>query len=230
MPPVLHDNHLMRFVPLIPSNFAPGPWQAFGAVELVWSGTLHGDWPGNGPVVHAVHLPALPWNGSLGDLAMAALRPRLDLDFLVLHASAPAGRTATAGFLSTLEGLLEITHGRGVKLALRPQPGTAGTLAHLLKEVRGEAVGFCWDRTVGLDLEAISDRLFCAVSTPGDNLRGLQALGYRWDVELPALDPTQTQASVAELERAFPTVYFPAGLEAPHDPAVQFGHHLEEPL
>ena len=73
MPPVLHDNHLMRFVPLVPSEIEPGPWRGFLAVELAWRGHAHAAWAGESiddeihvgseeaarqPVDHGIHLHA----------------------------------------------------------------------------------------------------------------------------------------------------------------------------
>jgi hypothetical protein len=203
MPPVFHHNHLMRFVPLVPSEFDPGPWTSFRAVELAWNAHLHPDWPRAGIPIHAVHLPRAPWDAALGELAMDVLRARLGPDFLVLAAPAPEARMDSSRFLGVLEGLLEITHGTGVKLALRPTAGAAPALVKLLREARGEAVGFCWDRGVGADLECISDRLFCAAGDPGDDFSGLQALGYRWNVAVPP--GTDLEALAA----AWPEVLFP---------------------
>jgi hypothetical protein len=228
MPPVLHDNHLMRFVPLVPSEFDPAPWRPFQAVELAWQGTLHGGWARAGIPVHALHLPAVPWTEALGELAMEALRAQLEPDFLVLRAAAPDQRLSSSRVLGVLEGLLELTHGRGVKLALRPDPGAGPALVRMLRAVRGEAVGFCWDRAVGADLDALSDRLFCAVHAPGDGLSGLQALGYRWNVAVPAGTPETARAALDALGAAWPPVYFPSGLAAARDPSVSFGPHLED--
>ena len=225
MPPVLHDNHLMRFVPLVPSEIDPGPWRGFLAVELAWQGRAHPGWAGL--PVHAVHLPETPWSPELGEAAMAVLRARLDPDFLVLPAPAPDHRLASSQFLTVLEGLLELTQGRGVKLALRPAPGAAAALVRLLREVRGEAVGFCWERTA--DLEAISDRLFCAVGRTGDDLAGLQALGYRWNAAVPSVEPPAARDALEALARAWPEVLFPATLEGLPDPGVTLGRTLEEP-
>jgi hypothetical protein len=218
MPPVFHDNHLMRFVPLLPSLQPPQPWRAFPAVELAWQGGLHPDWARVGlqaPQVHAIHLPAAPWDHALGAMAMAALRPGLDLDFLVLQATVPGDRMAVSSFMTVLEGLLELTHGTGVKLALRPGPGAAPGLLKLLDEARGEAVGFCWDAGVGEALDQIAHRLYCAVGAPGDAYGGLQRLGYRWNLALPAEDPQAAQAALEGLAQAHPTVLFPADLELP---------------
>jgi len=200
MPPVFHDNHLMRFVPLVPSEIDPSAHKPFQAIELAWNGSLHPAWAGL--PVHAIHLAPAPWDEALGETAMAALRARLEPDFLVLAAEDPEARMDVSRFLGVLEGLLEITHGTGVKLALRPAPGAAPGLVRRLREARGEAVGFCWDRGVGADLECISDRLFCAVAEPGDDLAGLEALGYRWNVAVPG------GAGLEDLARAWPEVLF----------------------
>ncbi len=209
MPPVLHDNHLMRFLPLVPHDFDPAPWRNFQAAELAWGPGPAAAWRASGPPIHALHLADQPWGPELGTEAMAALRAGLDPDFLVLHAAAPAGRLDESRFMSTLEVLLELTHGTGVKLALRARSGDAAVLARRLKEARGEAVGFCWHAGVGEDLDAISDRLFCAVAAPGEDLRPLQRLGYRWNVAVPASDPAAASAALAALEASHPMVYFP---------------------
>ena len=219
----------MRIVPLLPSTCAPQPWGSFPAAELAWTGTLHPDWarPGaGGPPVHALHLPWEPWGPALGDHALAALRTGLDADFLVLRAADPGDRAQVSAFMAVLEGLLEMTQGQGIKLALRPGPGAAPGLAARLREVRGEAVGFCWDAAAGADLACFSDRLFCAVGEPGDDFRPIQALGYRWNLAIPAQDPANLRQVMADILRAFPPVLFPAGLaqraagtpQDPHDP------------
>lgn len=204
----------MRIVPLIPSSHAPGPWRPFPAAELVWTGTLDPDWvrPDPGPPVHALHLPWQPWGPALGEAALAALRPGLGADFLVLRAAPPQGRAETSAFMGVLEGLLEVTQARRAKLALRPAPGAAPELVRLLREARGEAVGFCWDAGVGADLDCIADRLFCAVGDPGDDFRPIQALGYRWNLAIPAEDPAALLRLAAGIAHDFPPVLFPAGL------------------
>jgi hypothetical protein len=163
---------------------------------------------------------------------MDALRTRLAPDFLVLPAAVPEGRLEHSAFMAVLEGLLEITHGTGVKLALRPAPGAAPGLARILKEARGEAVGFCWDAAVGDGLESISDRLFCAVldagRDSGPGLNALQDLGYRWNVALPCEDPAAARGALEALEEAHPGTMFPRGLQAPPDPAVKLSPPLEE--
>lgn len=217
----------MRFVPLVPSEFDPAPWAAFPAVELAWTGGLHPAWGGTA-AVHALHLAPAPWTASLGEMAMAALRARLDPDFLVLEAGPPGTRQEAAAFLGVLEGLLELVHGRGVKLALRPAKGAAPDLAARLREVRGEAVGFCWDAALGGDLDPVSDRIFCAVAGPGDDLGPLRDLGYRWNVAVPVRSPETARPALEALGRAYPDVIFPARLEAPPDPAVKLGPHLED--
>ena len=219
---MFHDNHLMRFVPLIPSNLEPAPWSSFRAVELSWTGELHPQWLRSDTEVHAVHLPAAPWTHALGATVLAVLRPRLDLDFLVIPAACPVERQDKALFLGVLEGLLEATHERRLKLALRPEPGAAQGLVSLLKEVHGEAVGFCWNGETGPDLEGMSDRLFCAVGGCGDDCAPLQRLGYRWNLALEGAEPGPLAQAIRNLEAAYPTVYFPADLaptaSAPQDP------------
>ena len=218
----------MRFVPLVPSEFEPGPWAGFQAVELAWQGHAHPAWARSGLPVHALHLPAAPWGPALGETAMAALRAGLGPDFLVLAAPAQGDRMEAAQGFAVLEGLLEITHGTGVKLALRPAPGTAPALARHLREARGEAVGFCWDSTVAGDLDCLSDRIHCAVAAPGDDLAGLQALGYRWNVAVGgAPSPEAARATLEALARAWPDVYFPSGLQGVPEPGVTLGRHLE---
>lgn len=200
----------MRIVPLLPASCTPEPWRAFPAVELDWDGTPHPDWTRPGaPQVHALHLPGLPWGPGLGEAALAALRPPLGADFLVLRAQAPAGRSQLSAFMGVLEGLLEMIQGRGVKLALRPAPGAAPALAARLREARGAAVGFCWDAGVGGDLACFEDRLFCAVGAPGDDFRPIQALGYRWNLAIPARDPAAMIQAAQAINAAFPPVLFP---------------------
>jgi hypothetical protein len=159
--------------------------------------------------VHALHLPWQPWGADLGETALAALRPGLGADFLVLRARAPEGRMERSAFLEVMEGLLEVTQGQGPKLALRPAPGAAPSLVALLREARGEAVGFCWDAGLGADLACFEDRLFCAVGEPGDDFRPIQALGYRWNLAIPAGDPATLRQVMADIERDFPPVLFP---------------------
>ena len=208
----------MRFVPLIPSDLDPAPWRRQPAVELAWTGQLHPSWGQAGPELHAIHLPAQPWTGALGDTVLAVLRPRLELDFLVIPAACPRDRLASSSFMAVLEGLLEVTQGTGVKLALLPGPGEAKGLVKLLKAARGEAVGFCWNSALNPDLDCISDRLFCAVGTPSEDFADLQRLGYRWNLALPGQEPGPFQATRTRLEQAFPAVLFPAGL-APQAPS-----------
>jgi len=212
MPPVLHDNHLMRFLPLIPHHFDPAPWRPFRAAELAWGPEKPAPWRDSGLEIHAIHLQPAPWDERLGEAAMAAMRAGIGPDFLVIPAAVPEGRMEDARFMTTLEGLLELTHGSGVKIALRPRPGDAGALYRRLREVRGEAVGFCWDKGVGPDLDAISDRLFCAAAEAGDDLQALARLGYRWNVAVPCADPAAAAPALAALEAAHPMVYFPEGM------------------
>lgn len=202
----------MRIVPLLPSDADPVHWAAFPAAELAWTGDLHPGWTRTRsapPQVHALHLPAQPWAPALGEAALAALKPRLGADFLVLRAGVTADRTGTAAFLGVLEGLLEVAQGEGFKIALRPAPGAAPDLAATLREARGTAVGYCWDAGVGADLEPIADRLFCAVGGPGDDLDPIRRLGYRWNLAVPAADPDRFAAARAAIAERFPPVLFP---------------------
>ena len=197
----------MRIVPLLPSTCEPESWLGFPAVELAWAGTVHPGWAR--AEVHALHLPWQPWGPELGDAALAALRARPGTDFLVLSAEVPAGRSQTSACMAVLEGLLEVTQGAGPRLALRPRPGAAPGLAALLKEARGAAVGFCWDAGLQGDLEAVEDRLYCAVGADGDDFRPLQALGYRWNLAIPAGDPAAHRELAERIAREFPPVLFP---------------------
>jgi hypothetical protein len=198
----------MRIVPLIPSSCAPEPWRRFPAVELAWTGTLHPGWAE--PQVHALHLPPGAWGPGLLADALAAMASRLGADFLVLGAEQPEGRVGTAAFLQTVESLLEVASQRGQKLALRPRPGAAPALVERLRAARGEAVGFCWDaRQSPADLASFQDRLFCAVGEPGDDFGPIQALGYRWNLAVPARDPAAMLQARERIARDFPPVLFP---------------------
>lgn len=206
----------MRFVPLIPSSSAPENWIGFRDVELKWGGQLHTEWEisvRSGLAIHALHLPPRPWGIGLLETALEALHPRLGADFLVIPTDAPTGRQATAAFLQGLEALLERTSGRGVKLALRPSKGSLPGLLALLKEARGEAIGFCWDPDVGVELELISDRLYTAVGGVEDDYTALQRTGYRWNLAMEG-EPAELPAIIQALVEKYPTVYFPAEMPA----------------
>lgn len=205
----------MRFVPLLPAVQDPAPFQAFRDVELAFQGELHPGWVravSSGLAVHALHLPPMDWNDALALKALEALGSRLDPDFLVLHAADPSGLMGASRFFRTLEAILEQAHGRGVKIALRPAPGAAEALARRLKEARGEAVGFCWDATVGKDLEALSDRLLTAVHAEDADLKALQATGYRWNMAVPGDDAALLRSRITDLEIKHPGVLFPAAM------------------
>lgn len=202
----------MRFLPLLSSTADPAPWAGFSAIELAWTGACHPGWTRalrQGQEIHAVHLPALPWGPALLDAAGAAGREGLGWDFIVIPVDHPETREDRSAFLGTLEVLLEIFHGRGPKVVLRPAPGAAPALAALLREVRGEAVGFCWDAALDPDLEAVADRLMAAVGSHADDFTALRRLGYRWNVALPASDPRETANVIARLSAAWPEVLFP---------------------
>ena len=206
----------MRFIPLLPAVQDPGSFEAFRDVELDLAAGLHPGWAKavvRGLAVHTLHLPALDFGDALALKALEALGARLSPDFLVLHASDPSGLMGASRFFRALEAILEQTHGRGVKVALRPAPGHAAALAARLKEARGEAVGFCWDAGVGEALEALSDRLLTAVHSDGADLGPLQATGYRWNMAVPLRpgeDAAGLEARLAGLSAVHPGVLFPA--------------------
>ena len=224
----------MRFVPLILSSSAPENWAAFRDVELRWDGHLPADWElsvRNGLAIHALHLPPMTWGIDLLKMALEALHPRLGADFLVIPTHAPTGRQATSAFLQALEALLERTSGRGVKLALRPSKGAVQGLLSLLKEARGEAVGFCWDPDIGLELDLISDRLYTAVGGMEDDYTALQRTGYRWNLAMEG-KPIELLSRSKVLEIKYPTVFFPAempttalGRPIVPDESLIFGAH-----
>lgn len=222
----------MRYVPLVSDRTDPATWAGCGDFDVNWTGAPHPAWA-EGGLVHAVHFPAAAWNLDLVEGAVSALAARLRPDFLVFHAHRPEGRQATAHFFHSLQALLEATHPRGVKVALRPAPGAAESLAALLKEMRGEAVGYCWDEALGEGLEAVSDRLFCAVGGPGADLAPLLRLGYRWNFALEAADPGAFAEWKAAFEAQFDPVLFPAeppthalGRRVQPDEGVTFGKGL----
>ena len=225
----------MRFVPLLPCSLDPGPWRGLGPVALRWDGDPGPRWEAEalrGLVIHAIHLPGV----ARVQEGLEALRRRpLVPDFLVIPVARPAGREAGFRLLGDLEALLEATAGRGVKLALRLEPGAAAPVLELLRQAHGEAVGFCWHPGAE-DLEALADRLWTGDCGPGADLRPLQRLGYRWDMALPAADPAAFRAQAAALEAAHPGVIFPAELPATAlgrpvvpDPDVALGKHWDRP-
>jgi len=200
----------MRFLPLLSSTLAPEPWLRFPALELRWEGNP-GPWRQavlSGLEIHALHFPEPSWAPeSLAPfLEGLALQP----DFLVVEASMPEDRQAQGRFLTGLELLLEALAGRGVRLVLRPRPGALGPLVALLREVRGEAVGFCWDPAM-VDPEPCADRLCCAVFEGEDpsGLGPLRALGYRWNLALPASEPEAVEPLMARLRTGIQGRDFP---------------------
>jgi len=222
----------MRFVPLIPSNFDPAPWLALAPVMLRWEGALHPGWAPavrRGLAVHAVHLPGT----APVEEGLEVLRLGLGQDFLVIPVVCPQGREAGFRLLGHLESLLEATSGRGIKLALRLEPGAEAAVLDLLRQAHGEAVGFCWHPGI-MDAEPLADRLWCADGLPGTDLRALQALGYRWDMALPAEDPDAFRTQAAALEAVHPPVLFPAEMPATAlgrpvvpDDSLVFGKHWD---
>lgn len=177
----------------------------------------------SGLEIHALHYPEPSW-------APESLTPFLEglslqPDFLVVAASVPQDRQAQGRFLTGLELLLEALAGRGVRLVLRPQPGALEPLAALLREVRGEAIGFCWDPAMD-DLDACADRLCCAVLEGTDlaALGSLRALGYRWNLALPTSEPDTAEALVTRLRAEFQGSEFPPlPAEIPPVEGLSFG-------
>ncbi|MBI4913128.1 MAG: hypothetical protein HY823_10355 [Acidobacteria bacterium] len=223
----------MRFLPLVSSREEASRWRAFPDLELLWEGGAGTEWATavrGGQAVHGLHFRPQEWKAGLLEEVMEALRPGLGTDFLVLPADPPATRWGLSGFLGTLETLLEATAGRGLRLALRAAPGRVPRLLDILREVRGDAVGFCWDETVGESLEAIADRLHCAVGRPGMDARPLQHWGYRWNMAIPGKDPELLLSQVQALRSVHPAVLFPAEMPATalgrpvvEDPEVSLG-------
>ncbi|HJV21284.1 MAG TPA: hypothetical protein VJ570_01250 [Holophagaceae bacterium] len=216
----------MRYLPLLSSRTDPAPWPS--DVELLWEGDLHPGWSHPARAVHALHLPAQPFGDGLLQEAGSALRRGLSPDFLVIPVAALPDRSAGFALLGTLEMLLEVVQGR-VKLALRVHPEAQAAVLTLLREARAEAVGFCFE---GGDPEPLADRLWCAVG--GGDLAPLRALGYRWNVALPAADPEAFRAEAARLAEAHPAVLFPErlpdtmlGRPVVPDPSVTLGSHWE---
>jgi hypothetical protein len=220
----------MRFVPLIPSSFDPGPWRALAPAMLRWNGVLHEHWPQaarRGLAIHAVQLPG----ESPVEEALEVMRFGLGPDFLVIPVERPNNREAGFRLLGQLEALLEATSGRGVKLALHLETGSEAAVLDLLRQAHGEAVGFCWHPGIQ-DAEPLADRLWCGVCQPGTDLRPLQALGYRWDMAVAAEDPDTFRLQTTALEAAHPPVLFPAKMPATAlgrpvvpDDSLIFGSH-----
>ena len=218
----------MRVLPLLKSSEDPASWAGIREAELAWDGALHPGWAAFARTggVHAVHLPA----GASLEAAQEALARALLLgpDFLVLPAAKPDGRKAAFAFLSFVEALLEALAPKWLKLAIRPGADAEGELARLLKESRGEAVGFCWHGGVK-DLAAIEDRLFCAIGSEADDLDPLRTLGYRWNLAVPAADAAAFVSAKSAIETRFPGVLFPVelpthvmGRPVQPDPTVRF--------
>jgi len=222
----------MRFLPLLSSSADPAPWVSLAPVMLRWDGGLHSAWPGllrRGVAVHAVFLPGT----APAEAGLEVLRQGLGVDFLVLPVVRLGSRSEGFELLGQLELLLEATSGRGVKLALCLEPGAEAAGLELLRDARGEAVGFCWHPGTQ-DPEPLADRLWCGLCAPDSDLRPLQALGYRWDIALPATEPQVFATQAAALAAAHPPVLFPAELPATvlgrpvvPDESLVFGRHWE---
>ena len=223
----------MRFLPLLPSGLEAAPWLGFKDAELQWDGTLGPGWAEavrRGFGVHALHLRSAPWKDPLVEDAAAALSMRLGIDFLVLRAGAPSTRWGTARFFGVLEALLEVATPMGVKLVLRPEPGSVAGLHALLREAKADGVGFCWDENLAPELDLMSDRLRCAVGSASADPRPLQHWGYRWNMAVAGTDPVALEAALVSLRDKHPGVLFPAempthamGRPVVPDPEVTLG-------
>lgn len=205
----------MRFVPLVDTRLEPGPWLPFKDVELAWSGTGSEAWARavrGGLAVHAVHLGAQENTDALIREVLAVLGSGVGADFIVVPAQPPATRWGVARFLGSLESLLQATTGRGVKVALRPAKGATPRILDLLREAKGDALGFCWDAALGEPVEPLADRLYCAVGGTDTDPRPLQRWGYRWNLAVPGSDPATLGPVLDRMRAAFPPVLFPADL------------------
>jgi len=221
----------MRFVPLISSSEHPEPWLTLAPLMLRWDGSWHAGWSQaarKGLAIHAVHLPGR----APVDEGLEVLRQGLGADFLVVPVARLDTREAGFRILGQLEALLEATSGRGIKLALSLESGSEAAVLELLRQAHGDAVGFCWHPGIE-DAEPLADRLWCGLCEPGTDLRPLQALGYRWDMALPATDPALYRVQAAALASAHPPVLFPAEMPATAlgrpvvpDDSVVLGRHL----
>lgn len=177
----------------------------------------------SGLEIHALHYPEPSWAPE--SLAPFLKGLVLQPDFLVVDAAMPQDRQAQGRFLTGLELLLEALAGRGVRLVLRPRSGALDPLVTLLREVRGEAIGFCWDSAM-IDPEPCADRICCAVleGEEPSALRPLQALGYRWNLALPAATPEDAEARIANLRSGFQASAFPPlPAEIPPVAGLSFG-------
>jgi len=231
----------MRFLPLLSSGLEAAPWLGFHDAELEWDGSLGGGWTDavrRGFGVHALHLAAGPWKDPLLESAVAALGTRLGIDFLVLKADAPSTRWGKARFFGILEALLEAATPMGVKIVLRPAPGSVAALLALLRESKADGVGFCWDEGLGAELDPMADRLRCAVGSATVDPGPLQHWGYRWNMAIPGSDPARLRAVLETLQTKHPAVLFPAempthalGRPVVPDPEVSLGRiwNREEP-
>ena len=217
----------MRFLPLLPSGRDPAPWGTATPVMIQWTGDLHPNWRSWDRAVHGAHLPG----GTPLEEALAVLAAGLGVDFLVLPVARPEGREAGFRLLGQVEAILEAATGRGAKLALRLEAEAVAPVLDLLREARGEAVGYCWHPGLP-DPEPLADRLWTAVCGPDSDLAALQATGFRWDVALAAPDPAAFRAWAADLAAAHPAVLFPAelprtalGRPVVPDDSLTFGRH-----
>jgi hypothetical protein len=220
----------MRPIPLLPSTLDPATWPDLRDAELRWEGSLHPGWKKKS--IHALHMPEVA-PGELLEHVQTGWAAGAGPDFIVLPVPELKGRTEGFSLLGALEILLQVSQGR-VKMALRPSAASQSQVLALLKEARGEAVGFCWQP--GVDPELIADRLWCAVAEADSDVSPLQRLGYRWNVGFAASDPEAFKAWSASLLQRFPPVLFPSelpktalGRPVTEDPDLRFGASWGKP-
>lgn len=218
----------MQFIPSVKSRSSPVLWEAFPRLELrLEEPSLDPAWMDRirkGLEIRTLHLP--PWNPQTFsmDVVSPLLKPPLDLDFLVLPVPALPDRALQFQLLSTLELFLEILGGRGMKIALRSEAEIRPLVA-LVKSIRADAVGYCWDARHG-NSELIADRLFVAHGTPEDSFQPLYEFGYRWDIGLDVTSPDDFKIAYPRLSKLYPDPLFPKQLpEVPSDPEVSLGEH-----
>ncbi len=220
----------MQFIPSIKSHQSPELWKSFPRLELrldnnsdtsLWSKSIR-----EGLEVHSLHLPIWDSKTFSLDLVHQILQPPYDLDFLVLPIPSLASRAIQFELLSTLELLLEVIGGRGIKIALHPQAETEA-LVTLVKSIHADAIGYCWDAH-NTNPDAITDRLFVAFGTPEDSFQSLYELGYRWDIGLDVTSPDHFKIAHQHLKEKYPDPLFPKRLpDVPPDPEVSLGEHWD---
>lgn len=218
----------MQFIPSIKSHPPSDLWKNCSRLELRFhEPILSPAWVQRireGLELRTVHLPLWQPSTSSLDLTRSLLQPPFDLDFLVLPVPVLSDRTLAFQFLSTIEVLLEMLSGRGIKIALKSQDDPS-PLVTLLKSIRADAIGYCWEARHS-ECAVIADRIFVAYGTPQDSFQPLYELGYRWDIGLEVSSPEDFQMAHARLKHCYPDPIFPKQLpNVSPDPDVSLGEH-----